>query len=754
MSEYQNLMSRLRSKVGPIVLEEIEKLLEFNELPANALGPGSVSRSVADKLAETVSVKDFGATGLGLVSDSPAVQAAIDSGAAVVTIPPGTYLIDTTVTTSIPGQQIVGMGGVLRCGAVGISCLEVRADNISVRGLRLDNPGGYKGTSGYRTSGIAVSGARFVSITGCFVDGFLNGIIVTTTGSTVDQPESYDVIIAGNQVTNVIGVSQQDRSAGIISFGSRTIIAHNIVTGASNWAETNCGLLHGIKVEGLAAFRLDGMINDHGAIIVGNYVNGRFLHGIFTEQVDQTLIANNIVTACLANAIKVSSFQSIVKGNICAHSDETDSWSSFSPGTIHIAEGSRGALIEGNVVYAGAYTNSDANDAAFLIEQHAASARLINNRICKGFSHYQNYTLTGVTGTFQAGNAGSYIVTNGEWDARSVRSWDSDDSLLSIGQNQGFFAVGDTLTQAVGSGSGTVSATDPAPQIIKAGVRGSSTEVIDVLIDGLEIDPLTVNTGIMLPVSTRTVIRNVLLHGTVDGRGIQLNTSSVDAVIEDCRVRSTTNATQSAGEVQGIYLSSATSPIVRDNIIDNTTDSASGIHLTGCSDAQVIGNRVKTAAGNAIKLLNSTGSVVDCNRVDAADARGIDIDGGTLARWGTNKAAGTTKNYEFRNGATGDLGPTADSGNADVTLTEDQADGAIYFNTALTADRAVNLPATGRPKARVLVSRRSSATGAFNLNVKNSGGTTLKALGSASTWAEFHWVTTSAGWYLSASGTI
>lgn len=756
MSEYTNLISRLQTKVGPIILEEILELIENQEFSANVLFPGSVARSVVDELRDLgAPLARFGTVDpTGATDSSATVASALASGEPLITIPRGIFLVNETCQVVTPGQQIVGMGGVLRCGSAGISCLEICADNVSVRGLRLDNPGGYKGTSGYRTSGIAVSGARFVSIIGCFVDGFLNGIIVTSTGSTLDQPESYDVLILGNQVTNVIGISQQDRSGGIVSFGSRTIIAHNLVSGAADWAEAGCGLLHGIKVEGLAASRIDGLISDHGAIIVGNYVNGRFLHGIFTEQVDQTLIADNIVAPCLSNAIKINSGQSIVRGNICAHSDTRDSWSAFPPGTIYAAEGSRGVLIEGNTVYAGPYTNDSANDAAFLIDQYAASVRMVNNRIAKGFSHYQNYTLASVTGTFQAGTAGDYAVSNGQWAARLARSWNGDTSLLSVAQNQGFFKVGDTLTQTVGSGSGTVSATDPAPQKIKAGVRGSASGVIDLLIDGLEIDPDTVDTGIILPVSTRPVIKGVLIHGTIDGRGIQLNTSSVDAVIEDCRIRATGNETQASGANQPIYLDTATRPRVRDNIIDSTANTSNGIHLTGCSDADVTGNRVKDATGNGIKLLTCTGSVVDGNRVDDCDARGIDIDGGSVARWGDNKAAGTTKAYEFRSGATGDLGPTGDIGNSDVTLTEDQADGAIYCNTALTADRAVNLPATARPKARLVVSRRSSATGAFNLNVKNSGGTTLKALGSASTWAEFRWVVSSGGWYLSASGTI
>jgi len=45
----------------------------------------------------TVSVVDFGAKGDGLQNDAPAIQKALDSGAGIVTIPQGIYIIETTL---------------------------------------------------------------------------------------------------------------------------------------------------------------------------------------------------------------------------------------------------------------------------------------------------------------------------------------------------------------------------------------------------------------------------------------------------------------------------------------------------------------------------------------------------------------------------------------------------------------------------------------------------------------------------------
>lgn len=40
MSEYQDIISRLQTKVGPIILTEILELIENQEIAADALAPG------------------------------------------------------------------------------------------------------------------------------------------------------------------------------------------------------------------------------------------------------------------------------------------------------------------------------------------------------------------------------------------------------------------------------------------------------------------------------------------------------------------------------------------------------------------------------------------------------------------------------------------------------------------------------------------------------------------------------------------
>lgn len=91
---------------------------------ANELGTGTVERTLAEKLAETVSVKDYGAKGDGTTDDGPAISAALAAAAAklassvqydvTVRIPPGSYRIATTivlqdrVSIDMRGARLIG----------------------------------------------------------------------------------------------------------------------------------------------------------------------------------------------------------------------------------------------------------------------------------------------------------------------------------------------------------------------------------------------------------------------------------------------------------------------------------------------------------------------------------------------------------------------------------------------------------------------------------------------------------------------
>ena len=77
-------------------------------LPFQPVLPGTTRRTIAGKLGETVSVKDFGAVGDGVADDSAAFQAALDQHGAIH-VPAGTYRLDSEIQVK-PRRRLFGAG--------------------------------------------------------------------------------------------------------------------------------------------------------------------------------------------------------------------------------------------------------------------------------------------------------------------------------------------------------------------------------------------------------------------------------------------------------------------------------------------------------------------------------------------------------------------------------------------------------------------------------------------------------------------
>ena len=86
-----------------------DALIGFKQSNASGALTGAVARTVHQKLQESVSVKDFGATGDGITDDTVAIQAAFASGVSVY-IPKGTYLITNALYLTTTDQVIHGDG--------------------------------------------------------------------------------------------------------------------------------------------------------------------------------------------------------------------------------------------------------------------------------------------------------------------------------------------------------------------------------------------------------------------------------------------------------------------------------------------------------------------------------------------------------------------------------------------------------------------------------------------------------------------
>lgn len=73
-------------------------------------GTGAIPRTISDRISETVSVKDFGATGDGSTNDRVAIQAAFDSGASKIIFPRGKYIVTGGGLTVPDWLHVAGEG--------------------------------------------------------------------------------------------------------------------------------------------------------------------------------------------------------------------------------------------------------------------------------------------------------------------------------------------------------------------------------------------------------------------------------------------------------------------------------------------------------------------------------------------------------------------------------------------------------------------------------------------------------------------
>lgn len=158
-----------------------------------AAGAGAVTRTVQNKLRETVSVTDYGADTTGVASCVAAVDAAIASGAKTITFPPGTYYLPA-------GAQTVSQYAVAQ-GDTAIDIPSLYAIMIgSKTGVTIDASQANIVTNSatvfvfYRAVGCRFIGGRFTR-TGS--DGDINtnqssAIVITRSADTVAQSVYVD----------------------------------------------------------------------------------------------------------------------------------------------------------------------------------------------------------------------------------------------------------------------------------------------------------------------------------------------------------------------------------------------------------------------------------------------------------------------------------------------------------------------------------------------------------------------------------
>lgn len=186
MTEYENLISSLRRKVGPLNLEEIVALIAQQEISAEVLAPGTVARSVAGRLAETVSIFDVVPTAqhAAIIARTSTYDVAADLATALargrVTLPDGKYYINSNVTMPA-GSALIGPG--LRpTGGVEFAMQTTRsiipANGCVISGIRFS---GAASAAIYPSTSAAVTD---LLVTECYFDGVAQGLKIDRPGSS------------------------------------------------------------------------------------------------------------------------------------------------------------------------------------------------------------------------------------------------------------------------------------------------------------------------------------------------------------------------------------------------------------------------------------------------------------------------------------------------------------------------------------------------------------------------------------------
>jgi hypothetical protein len=270
---------------------------------------GATNRAINLKLAEQVSVLDFGATGNGTTDDTTAIQAAIATGKTIY-FPNGNYLVSSTINLTTVGQTFRFDGTIIRAATMTAANYVFYAtgiDNLSFINPKFATPA---------TQAIIQSGG-FIQLNLCNFASVLNGSFISrgvggapTLFSHLNTPSCNDLLISGNYFAYSYGnCCGANDGVGSGSYGKRVRIVNNIFsenvdTSVGCW--TNCS---DVVIANNTFYRTSNspsyngvMIDVAGAtdvviannVIVGNTFGIRIVTNVvYTNK--NILIANNII---------------------------------------------------------------------------------------------------------------------------------------------------------------------------------------------------------------------------------------------------------------------------------------------------------------------------------------------------------------------------------------------------------------------------------------------------------------------------
>ena len=176
----------------------------------NVTATGSTTaRTLANRFADVVNVKDFGAVGDGVADDTTAIQSAINSTSPFgeVFFPEGTYKISSTITlpssSGLSGITLrgIGWGSVIKPTSAVSIAIKALGDVVFIRNLQFD------GISTSSAAALQFEGGLnnfTVSVSGCYFSTFANGIILLTDCFNISN-NNFTNYLLPNETAFIIG---------------------------------------------------------------------------------------------------------------------------------------------------------------------------------------------------------------------------------------------------------------------------------------------------------------------------------------------------------------------------------------------------------------------------------------------------------------------------------------------------------------------------------------------------------------------
>lgn len=303
-------------------------------------GTGAVARTIASKLGDIVSVKDFGAAGDNVTDDTAAIQAAIDAvylTGGCIYFPAGHYRItsklylDLRGVTGAPNTNARRVN--FRGAGKGNTVLKTNTDNITCLHIQGDNPLTTGSHSYALIEGISFGGN---SPTARTCNGLrLQDLAYLTVRDVSFHNLNADIVNDGCLSSAFTGVVFNESTKGILAnpgasgphsnvytdceFRNLTSLAYDGFTTMSGATFVNCRVescgTQGDSATGGMIFRMSGSAGEAGPTFIGGYiegnkggfdikieesgsqrVNANFFGVIFNRVAGDRYVTNNIVT--------------------------------------------------------------------------------------------------------------------------------------------------------------------------------------------------------------------------------------------------------------------------------------------------------------------------------------------------------------------------------------------------------------------------------------------------------------------------